>query len=128
VEFSLQSLGAVPALKRRAILSWSLIVSYLLVVGLTGLHDHLEAAGVPRAQQGCEDRGVHLANHPDAPDLCCQPDHCSYCENRAPALPIHRATCVERLAADSPIVERTQEFRDLSPTTVRSCRAPPEQA
>ena len=128
MESSLQSFGAVRALKRRALLSWSLVVSYLLAVGLTGLHNHREAVAVPHAQKGCEDRGVHLANHPDAPDLCCRPDHCIYCESRAPALPIHKAACVERLVLVAPNVERAQGFRDLSPTAVRSCRAPPERA
>jgi hypothetical protein len=127
-EISSQCNGVVKALKRRAILSHFLILSYFLAVGLTALHDHRDAITVPHAQTACEDSGLHLANHPDAPDLCCQPDHCSYCENRAPAVPIQCSSCTGRLAVAGPNAERSQEFRDLSPTTVRSCRAPPERA
>ncbi len=115
-------------LARRRLSRSLLGVAYLLASMLAMVaHQHGEdLRRAPHAVVGCsEAQGVHLAHHPDAPDLSHHPELCAACEYRSQ----HHATAC-RAAEHPPVVTESHRLV-VDPLAARrfvvrtTTRAPP---
>lgn len=97
------------------VLFWAPLLSYVHV------HVHSHA---PAAQLTCEDDGVHLAHHPDAPDLS-QADGCPACAFRIQSAALPVVPAVFRAVPARAHLRVSEPCQPLSLVETASCRGPP---